>query len=206
MWLNILIHFWHQYQCVLHISTRNKILCSHRIDFRRILPALNLREVSHLFLLFIWEHHLLAVSPNTSYIECFPFFWSFAPSSLSRQTYCGHIDGELKFVFVWVLICWVNQQSTLDEALMEVRADAPVVSVLSPTYSSHGPVKDRSTMQSTVNQYCYWSTDLLICPLSALWQCCIMRYNGTAVLCLYCLLRTVRMALSRRTTVPCSLP
>ena len=32
--------FWHQYQCVLHISTRNKILWSHRIDFRRILPAI----------------------------------------------------------------------------------------------------------------------------------------------------------------------
>ena len=75
-----------------------------------------------------------------------------------------------------MLICWVNQRSTLDEFLMEIRG-APVVSVLSSTYSTHGAVKDHSTLQSTVNQYwllqIYWST--LHCTVT-LFHRTVLRY------------------------------
>ena len=61
---------------------------------------------------------------------------------------------------------------------MEVRG-APVKSVLSPTYSTHCAVKDHSTVQSTVNQYCYWSTLFLHYDTVAF-------YDTTVLLCCVC--------------------
>ncbi len=130
---------WHQYNCTLYISTRNAILWSHDIAFRRTLPVHFAGSVASRNLLFS-ELHLLS-SPTVHWmfhsLAPLPLFLFLPSKLLLSLSVC-----ECCFVWLrrtdWFVVESIN---THDESMIEF-SGAAVMPVLFSTFGAHGAVKD----------------------------------------------------------------
>ncbi len=105
--------FWHQYQCVLHISTRNKILWSHRIDFCRILPAICCGKFHISSFVHLWTPLACCQSQHQQH-WMFPLLLILRPSVLFPSII-------LCSLWWWVVICVCLSVDLLSQSTINTR-------------------------------------------------------------------------------------